>query len=42
MCKLKDLQNGTYSIDDVADMHEGLDMKEAAGQIIAARTPTQD
>lgn len=27
LCKLKELQDGTYSIDDLADMHEILDLK---------------
>jgi len=27
-CSLKELQDGTYSIDDLADMHEALDLKE--------------
>jgi len=27
-CKLKELQDGTYSIDDLADFHEALDLKE--------------
>ena len=25
---LRELQDGTYSIDDLADMHEALDVKE--------------
>jgi len=25
LCRLRDLQDGTYSIDDLADMHEALD-----------------
>jgi len=29
LCSLKELQDGTYSIDDLADMHEALDLKEA-------------
>lgn len=27
MCTLKELQDGTYSIDDLATMHEILDLK---------------
>ncbi len=29
LCKLHELQDGTYSIDDLADMHEALDLKES-------------
>ena len=29
LCNLRELQDGTYSIDDLADMHEALDLKEA-------------
>ncbi len=25
LCKLKELQDGTYSIDDLADFHEAMD-----------------
>lgn len=28
-CTLSELQDGTYSIEDLADMHEALDLKEA-------------
>ena len=28
LASLRELQDGTYSIDDLADMHEGLDVKE--------------
>lgn len=26
LCKIKELQDGTYSINDLADMHEALDL----------------
>ena len=29
LCKLHELEDGTYSIDDLADMHEALDLKDA-------------
>ena len=29
LCRLHELQDGTYSIDDLADMHEALDLKES-------------
>ncbi len=29
LCTLKELQDGTYSIEDLADFHEALDLKEA-------------
>ena len=28
LCSLKELKDGTYDIDDLADMHEALDAKE--------------
>jgi len=28
LCKLHELEDGTYSIDDLADLHEALDLKE--------------
>ena len=28
LCTLRELQDGTYSIDDLADMHEALDLEE--------------
>ena len=28
LCSLKELQDGTYSIDDLADFHEALDLKQ--------------
>ena len=32
LCRLKELQDGTYSIDDLADMHEILDLKLELGK----------
>lgn len=34
MCTLRELQDGTYSIDDVADMHEALDMRDEAMRLL--------
>jgi hypothetical protein len=28
LCSLRELQDGTYSIDDLADMHEVMDVEE--------------
>jgi hypothetical protein len=28
LCSLRELQDGTYSIDDLADMHEALDLED--------------
>jgi hypothetical protein len=28
LCSLRELQDGTYSIDDLADMHEAIDLEE--------------
>ncbi len=36
MCSLRELQDGTYSINDVADMHEALDMKDEALRLLKA------
>ena len=33
LCKLRELQDGTYSISDLADMHEALDVKEETMRI---------
>lgn len=30
LCALKDLEDGTYSINDLMDMHEALDLIEVA------------
>ncbi len=37
LCTLKELQDGTYSIDDLADMHEALDMQVAVEKIFKKR-----
>ena len=39
MCSLKELQDGTYSIEDLADMHEALDLKEAIMDIMPSEEP---
>lgn len=28
LCSIRELHDGTYSIDDLADMHEALDLKD--------------
>ena len=28
LCSLRELQDGTYTIDDLADMHEAMDVEE--------------
>jgi hypothetical protein len=38
MCQLKDLQDGTYSIDQLADMHEALDMRDEVVRMIQAKS----
>ena len=37
MCTLKELQDGTYSIDDLADMHEAVGLKSEVNRILAAQ-----
>lgn len=32
LCTLRELQDGTYSIDDLADFHEFLDLREALAE----------
>jgi len=41
MCQLRELQDGTYSIDDVEDMHEALDLQYAMNQIMRAEAEAE-
>jgi len=36
MCTPRELQDGTYSLDDLADMHEALDMRDELLWIVKA------
>jgi hypothetical protein len=36
LCTRAELSDGTYSIDDLADFHEALDLKEELAEVVRA------
>jgi len=42
LCSLKELRDGTYNIDDLADFHEALDIMEEMERRLAAAQPTAE
>ena len=36
LCSLKELQDGTYTIDDLADMHEAMDVEDENARLYRA------
>ena len=39
LCALRELQDGTYSIDDLADMHEAMGMKAEVYRLLNPPAP---
>ena len=39
LCRLRDLQDGTYSINDLADFHEAMDVEDEYRRRYAEKAP---